>query len=298
MEHVFPQEPYMMAAPAASRRAKKAYPTYGESWAVLGWYLLASVVAGIPMLLLLNWLPKDDAERYGLAIASIAPALLVWFLKRYAGPSRVVPASWQSRYDGAGLYAILTLAGAALLLVRAPVEWLGLPTWALPKALLQLATQPLLSFVVLCVMAPVFEEWLFRGVLLPGLMKNYGPTKAILQTSLLFGIIHFNPAQSLAAALFGVFLGWLYYRTGSLRACILVHAVNNFIAWLGIFMIRNDKDVLEQLTKSEGPTLPMAAAALGAAAVLVLVVRYLQRLTREPAEDEVVIETNSAVEAV
>ncbi|KUG07389.1 hypothetical protein ASU33_13620 [Solirubrum puertoriconensis] len=285
----------MMAAPATPRRPKKAYPTYAESWGALGWFLLASIVMGIPLLVLPQWLPQAQAETYGIAIGSFATAVVVWFLIKLEGPKRIVPASWSGQHDNARLYAIIAVATLALLYVRIPIHWLNLPSWSLPDMLLKLMAQPALGFVVLCVLAPVFEEWLFRGILLPGLMRNYGPTKAILQTSLLFGIIHLNPAQSLSAALLGVFLGWLYYRTGSLRACILVHAVNNFVAWVGLFMIRTDKDAIAQMTKYEAPSWPLAAAALVGAVVLVLIIRYLQRLTK-PSEDYAIVEASPVAE--
>jgi hypothetical protein len=72
---------------------------------------------------------------------------------------------------------------------------------------------------------------LFRGILLNGLLRNYSPAVAIGQSALLFGVFHFNPAQSLNAALMGLLLGWLYYQTRSLGMCIGLHALNNLVAF-------------------------------------------------------------------
>ncbi|RAK70720.1 hypothetical protein DLM85_01910 [Hymenobacter edaphi] len=90
---------------------------------------------------------------------------------------------------------------------------------------------PLAAAFTICVAAPVLEELLFRGVLLPGLLRNYGPARAILQSGLVFGVFHLNPAQALSAGLLGLLLGWVYWRTDSLLACMWLHFLNNAAAW-------------------------------------------------------------------
>ena len=87
----------------------------------------------------------------------------------------------------------------------------------------------ILSIVVL---APVFEEMLFRGIILRGFLKNYSATKSIIITAVLFGVLHLNPVQSIIAALLGLALGWIFVKTGSLWVCILFHALNNGLAIL------------------------------------------------------------------
>lgn len=87
----------------------------------------------------------------------------------------------------------------------------------------------ILSIVVL---APIFEELLFRGVILRGFLKNYSATKSIIITAVLFGVLHLNPIQSIIAALLGLVLGWMFVKTGSLWVCIFFHALNNGFAIL------------------------------------------------------------------
>lgn len=82
----------------------------------------------------------------------------------------------------------------------------------------------------LVVLAPVFEESLFRGVMLRGFLKNYSIAKSLIITSLLFGLLHFNSVQSITAAILGLALGWVFIKTGSLWVCILLHALNNGIS--------------------------------------------------------------------
>ncbi len=84
--------------------------------------------------------------------------------------------------------------------------------------------------------APFFEEHIFRGVMLDGLLKNYNPVLAIIVSSLLFGVMHVNPIQFFSASIGGLFLGWIYYRSRSLSYCMLIHFVVNL---LGYFIIRH-----------------------------------------------------------
>jgi membrane protease YdiL (CAAX protease family) len=119
----------------------------------------------------------------------------------------------------------------ALALVLSVQGFLQLPRWSSGKWLTELAAHPVLALVLGCVAAPVLEEVLMRGVLLRGLLRNYRPAVAIGQSALLFGIFHFNPAQSLNAFLLGLLLGWMYYRSRSLWLCIGLHGLYNALAF-------------------------------------------------------------------
>jgi len=89
------------------------------------------------------------------------------------------------------------------------------------------------GFITVCIIAPVFEEILFRGILLRGLLQNNkNPFLAILLSSFLFGLAHMNPWQFLGAGLLGAVFGFVYYRTKSLWLCIFLHALNNTISFL------------------------------------------------------------------
>ncbi|MBO76478.1 MAG: hypothetical protein CME17_03525 [Gemmatimonadetes bacterium] len=91
--------------------------------------------------------------------------------------------------------------------------------------------QGLWMFIALVIAAPVLEELIFRGVMLDGLLRIYSPTKAVIASSLLFGLIHLNPAQFVGAALVGGFMGWVYVHTRSVMATILIHASFNLTAF-------------------------------------------------------------------
>jgi len=87
-----------------------------------------------------------------------------------------------------------------------------------------------LGILCIAVLGPILEELLYRGAITKALLQKYAPTKAILISGLLFGIVHINPVQVVSAALIGILLAWLYWRTRSLVACILIHILNNSLS--------------------------------------------------------------------
>lgn len=91
---------------------------------------------------------------------------------------------------------------------------------------------PITSFLQVCIIAPVVEETLMRGVILGGLKNTYGSITALLVSSVLFAVLHFNMVQTLSAFVCGIVLGLLYLRTRSVFCCIIAHCGYNFISYL------------------------------------------------------------------
>lgn len=93
----------------------------------------------------------------------------------------------------------------------------------------------LMQFLTLCVMPAIAEELLFRGAF-QGLIRPCGSAAAIFAPALLFGVLHLDLAQGLTAFACGVFLGWLAERSGSILPGMLLHLVNNALAFLTIYL--------------------------------------------------------------
>ncbi|MFC1619263.1 lysostaphin resistance A-like protein [Candidatus Neomarinimicrobiota bacterium] len=91
--------------------------------------------------------------------------------------------------------------------------------------------EALLVILGAVLLAPLVEEIVFRGFFQGQLERGYrDPTKAILFSSLLFTIMHFNPWWSLQIYLLGMVLGYLAWRTGSIWPSFVIHALNNALA--------------------------------------------------------------------
>lgn len=96
------------------------------------------------------------------------------------------------------------------------------------------------SILTAVVMAPILEEILFRGVIQGSAYSKYGALKSILISSAAFGIIHLIPQQVIYAFVAGIILGYIYWRTQSILSVIIVHALNNGIAFIQKIIFGDD----------------------------------------------------------
>ena len=86
-----------------------------------------------------------------------------------------------------------------------------------------------------CIFGPIMEEICFRGLVLDGLLKTRcRPWLAILISALLFALLHGLGANFVTALLFGILVGWLYWRTGSIIPGIIIHITNNSLTAIDI----------------------------------------------------------------
>jgi len=122
------------------------------------------------------------------------------------------------------------------------------------------------AFLAVAIAAPLLEEILFRGIILEGFLKNYDPWKAIIWSAVIFGLVHLNPYQFIVAFLIGVIMGWIYWKTGSLWLCIIIHFVNNsfgfFASWLFDIPIKEAMTTQEMLGDNGHYGLYLAGAAV------------------------------------
>jgi membrane protease YdiL (CAAX protease family) len=91
--------------------------------------------------------------------------------------------------------------------------------------------------------APLFEESLFRGILYPAIKKAGYPALALAGTSLLFGAVHMSLPHFLPLTFFGIMLAVLYEKTDSLLAPVLAHALFNAVNF-AYFIMSSGKPTL------------------------------------------------------
>jgi membrane protease YdiL (CAAX protease family) len=84
-----------------------------------------------------------------------------------------------------------------------------------------------LLIVSLVVVAPVVEEFVFRGLLLHRWSRKWGMVRGVLSSTAAFAVLHFSPV---GIFLLGLGLAAIYLRTGSLRLAIAAHGLNNLLA--------------------------------------------------------------------
>nr|TFG54099.1 MAG: CPBP family intramembrane metalloprotease [Hyphomicrobiales bacterium] len=86
--------------------------------------------------------------------------------------------------------------------------------------------------VTLIVLAPLGEEIVFRGFFYHGLNSSFGPVPAILITAASWAVLHaqYEPFFMAQVFAYGIFLGWMRWRTGSLVLVMILHALINALA--------------------------------------------------------------------
>ncbi|TGL33740.1 CPBP family intramembrane metalloprotease [Leptospira koniambonensis] len=86
-----------------------------------------------------------------------------------------------------------------------------------------------LAAILLSVVAPLTEEFMFRGVILDKFLRKYSVISSFLLSSFLFGLIHMNPWQFIGSSILGIYMAWVVYKTDSIWNSIVIHAVFNGI---------------------------------------------------------------------
>lgn len=194
--------------------------------------------------------------------------------------------SWRLLSPRAGLVrrrTMLPLAVAILVLALVPMsyveELLNLTDnigWSMDS----LMHNPLGIFCV-AVAGPVAEELVFRRAFLGSLLESkVKAAVAVPVTALVFGLVHFNPAQIPAAFVIGTLLGWMYVRTGSIIPSVVCHVVNNSLC-VAVALCVSKNATFSLLV---GGTVNAVAIAVAAAVIAVLLIRTYNRKTAASAE--------------
>lgn len=98
-------------------------------------------------------------------------------------------------------------------------------------------SNPVISLIFAVILAPVFEELIFRGTLLKRL-RVYGDKTAILYTAIMFGLFHCNIEQLPYTIACGLILGYAYTKTNNIVYPITFHIImNGFSVLLSTFLM-------------------------------------------------------------
>ena len=254
-------------------------PTLGGSWLIVAILLVSSIVTGV----LLPHAPQSITY----ALMMVLPFLFCWWMGRNAREAGRRPTRINAPHFGKlPVPVYLLLVVVALLAITVVIEPTTsfIPMPDLIKSLFEsvFVNSELWDMIVsTCILAPLCEEFLCRGMMLRGMLHQMSPRKAIIWSAVLFAIMHMNPWQSIPAFLIGLFLGWLYYRTHSLWTTIFLHCFNNSLSTL-LMRIFPDMEVDSGLRDLLPPTTYWIVFA--ASAVVLAVTLYILYEKTLPAE--------------
>lgn len=88
--------------------------------------------------------------------------------------------------------------------------------------------------VAIAVLAPLIEEFAFRGKMQYELEHSVGIRAAIIVPALLFSALH-GLVDAIHHLPYGIFAGWVVWRTGSIWGAVYMHALNNSVAVSALF---------------------------------------------------------------
>lgn len=88
----------------------------------------------------------------------------------------------------------------------------------------------ILALITVLLVSPVYEEVIFRGLILNALRKRHSEVLSIVISAVLFSIVHLNLVQCVNTFLIGLILGLIYVKTESLYIVIFAHIFHNMLA--------------------------------------------------------------------
>jgi len=218
---------------------------------LLGEVLLPQLLQG-PLVALLGGLALPVALEQGMQVLLLylllmsAPLLILAAMLR--GRGQPPGGGWLQWHWRPPASALLRAAATVLMVLPAVAlsGWLIEHLW--PQAG---GSNPLLDLVLTnpdpralacfaltaTVLAPLFEETLFRGVLLPVLARRLGPLPAVLASAAVFALAHLSLTELVPLLVLGVGLGWLRWRSGRLAASVLMHSLWNGLTFLNLLVL-------------------------------------------------------------
>jgi len=221
-------------------------PGVGGMFALLAWFLLGNLLGGVVTAIFGAFLPASVIRDYSMLVVyplSFLPPMLYAAHKSQRNslfePGYKLNSSHFGPFTGWQIALItVALTFATMISADLPNYWNFKLTTASPalkqfydvvvELMNQMTGGPFWSsFLLTAIFAPVFEEWLCRGMVLRGLLTRMSPRWAIVVSALFFAVIHLNPWQALNAFIIGLIMGYVYYKTGSLWLTMLIHFVNN-----------------------------------------------------------------------
>ncbi len=230
-------------SPPTSASRSMMFPSWGDLLAMLGIFLTAQLFVRIAVSLmglenvtpqameLLTGAQRRAAEfimgenSFIMTIATLVLTLIFVIIYRHfrGGQARVIRCSIRGFNPTVLLWGLVTLISIAV--VMEPIKQF-LPQSSVPSG------RGLYMILALVFVAPIFEEILCRGIIMESVRSKRGAWAACVISSLIFGIMHIDPQSMINAFVVGLLLGYLYLRTDSIFAPIIIHAINNVLAYL------------------------------------------------------------------
>lgn len=268
-------------------------PTFGQCWIIVFLIVVAGSLLGLPFLLV-------SGNALVSYVIPFLPAFIYVLIKgRAAGrkpDAPCVPLDRKIRSSMPALCAVAFLLALATLLLSVIIlepfsSLVEIPDYLIDNLYGAILEDPLWNVLSVVIAAPLLEEFFIRGIILRGLLRRISAVKAIIWSAFIFALIHLNLYQALGAFVIGLFIGWVYYRSGSLLFAILIHFVNNSFSAAMLFLFPEmelDTTLLEIVSENFGIFSYILLYILSAA-LFVTIIRILNRFFNNAKKEKEVI---------
>lgn len=213
---------------------ERKFPSWTDLFATVGVFILSALLGSLLATVLMlsrgeETLAPDITFVYYLVQMLPTVAFVVWLRHRAKRGSGIHLGLGRMNFPII-LWGVVLMV-AADIVIEPLLELFPPEAYNSVKATVGLGGWAILSTVVA---APILEEILFRGLIFESCSERFGRGVALLISALLFGLVHVVPVQMISAFVMGLILGYVYLRTRSLASVIVLHAINNAIAYVSM----------------------------------------------------------------
>lgn len=192
-------------------------PDIAMAFSMIPMYLI-----GMPLLILLvRTVPADRIEKRPIKAGSFVLAAIMCFAIMYV-----------SNIVGNIITAIIGMLKGSLVQNQLLEVTGAVSIWTM------------VIYMVIC--APIMEEYIFRKLIVDRAVR-YGQGTAVILSGLMFGLFHGNLNQFAYAFTLGIFLAFLYVKTGNLKITIALHMMINFMGGVATTLLTRAIDLDEYL---------------------------------------------------
>lgn len=223
---------------------RSVYDTSKAIGAAILLYLLLSNILTLILVPIIELFTTNKDFQLSIASSITTIIVIIYLAKRYTKKLNfqipmTVKGNWNYKtilitfiiFLGLNFIFSLLFSGINLLLQPLGYQLVDYATRFEPKNNIDL----ILQLLSICIIAPIFEEIFFRGIVLHGL-KPYGNGFAIIISSLFFGMMHGSLLHNISMFICSLALGYLAIKTQSIIPGIIVHFLNNVLACVLTFL--------------------------------------------------------------
>jgi membrane protease YdiL (CAAX protease family) len=187
-----------------------------------------AVLSGMNKSALLNYIVDISVI---ILVPSIIISIFIYFLMyRKNEKSLFTRCNFKKINISEAVLIVIIIFGASLV-IGGFTEYFSkyFPSYQETTNTIQAGLTSILGMLTVILLAPMFEEILFRGIILSELKDNMNLKLAVIIQGITFGIYHLNLFQGMYAAVLGLILGFICVRAKSIFASMLGHITFNFL---------------------------------------------------------------------